>query len=225
MELLVVVIFALALSLDSLSAGIAYGTRQIKVPALSFLIISLISMAAISISMLGGKAIATFIPFEIARRLGGVLLLLIGSWVLWQNRRNVRQSENNERKNGKPETGSQENGPARMFEIHIRPLGLVIQILREPARADLDRSGVISPGEATLLGMALAMDAFGAGFAVSMLGFTLALTPLAVGLGQFIMIYLGIMAGRTITASRLGRQLTALPGCLLILLGILKICF
>lgn len=223
MDLLVVFLFALALSLDSLGAGIAYGARQIKVPALSFLIISLISMAAISVSMLGGKAIAAFIPVDLARRMGGLLLLLIGSWVLWQNRRNVRQAENSGPQNVRRETGPENNGPARMFEIHIRPLGLAIQILREPARADLDRSGVISPGEAALLGTALAMDAFCAGFAVSMLGFRIAITPLAVGLGQFIMIYLGIMAGRTITSSRLGRQLTVLPGFILILLGILKI--
>ena len=203
MELLSYILFALALNLDSFGAGMAYGARKIKVPLLSLFIISLISVVAISVSMLGGEMLLAFIPVSLAHRLGGFLLLLIGLWVLHQARR--------------------DNNLTGMIEIHIRPLGLAIQILREPARADLDRSGVISPREALILGAALAMDAFGAGFAVSMLGFSISITAAVVGLGHFLLTYLGIIAGRTITTSGVGRQLTALPGCILISLGLLKI--
>lgn len=214
LELLTYILFALALNLDSFGAGLAYGARQIKVPLLSLIIISLISVAAICFSMLGGQVLLSFLPASFAHRLGGVLLLLIGLWVLLQTRRG-----------GEPagEDREQANKVTKMIEIHIRPLGLAIQVLREPARADLDRSGVISPREALVLGAALAMDAFGAGFAVSMLGFSISITALVVGLGHFLLTYLGILAGRTITTTRVGRQLTALPGCILILLGLYKI--
>ena len=216
MELLSYIFFALALNLDSFGAGVAYGSRQIKVPVLSLCIISLISVTAISISMLGGQFLLSALPVSLARKFGGILLILIGLWVLYQTRRSGRRETE--------KAALDENSDGRMIKIHIRPLGLVIQVLKEPVRADLDSSGVISPGEAFILGVALAMDAFAAGFAVSMLGFSIGLTATVVGLGHFFLTYLGIQAGRSITNFRAGRYLTALPGCILITLGLFKIC-
>lgn len=216
MELLSYIIFALALNLDSFGAGVAYGSRQIKVPVLSLCIISLISVVSISISMLGGQFLLSALPVSLARQFGGILLILIGFWVLYQTRRSGRRETE--------KAALDENSDGRMIKIHIRPLGLVIQVLKEPVRADLDSSGVISPGEAFILGVALAMDAFAAGFAVSMLGFSIGLTATVVGLGHFFLTYLGIQAGRSITNFRAGRYLTALPGCILITLGLFKIC-
>jgi putative sporulation protein YtaF len=213
LELLSYFLFALALNIDSFVAGMAYGARQIKVPPLSLLIISLISVAAISISMAGGKMLLPYIPETAAHRLGGILLLLIGIWVLFQTRR-TEQAE--KEKNG-------EGGVTRLIRIHIRPLGLVIQILKEPVRADQDSSGAISPREAILLGTALAMDAFAAGFAVSMLNSSIIFTALVVGLGHFLLAYAGIVLGSSVTARGLGRHVGALPGCILILLGLYKI--
>ncbi len=213
MELLSYILFALALNLDSFGAGMAYGARQIKVPLLSLLIISLISVAAIIISMLGGQIFLSFIAAGLAHRLGGILLIIIGLWVLYQTRRSGQAAASDTQK---------ENSDNKMIKIHIRPLGLIVQILREPARADLDSSGVISPGEALVLGMALAMDALGAGFAVSMLGLSIVLTSLVVGLGHFFLTYLGLQAGRTITHRGIGRHLAILPGFILITLGMFK---
>jgi putative sporulation protein YtaF len=153
LELLSYIFFALALNLDSFGAGVAYGARQIKVPVSSLCIISLISMAAISISMLGGQILLSVLPVSLGRQFGGLLLIAIGFWVLYQTRRS-------ERRETEKKAGREENSAGRTIKIHIRPLGLVIQILKEPVRADLDSSGVISPGEAFILGIALAMDAF-----------------------------------------------------------------
>lgn len=213
MELLSYALFALALNLDSFGAGLAYGTRKIKLPLLSLAIISLISMAAICVSMLGGQIIQPFVPPSLVHRLGGVLLFLIGVWVLMQSRQGEKRAVNKPPK----------NIAARKFEIRIRPFGLVIQILREPVSADLDSSGVISPGEALILGAALAMDAFVAGFAVSLLGFSIGITALVVGLGHFLLTSAGILAGQTVLSGKVGHQFTALPGCILILLGLSKI--
>lgn len=214
MELLSYILFALALNLDSFVSGVAYGARQIKVPLLSLFIISLISSVVICVSMLGGRVLLAFIPAIAARRFGGILLLLIGLWVLYQARRG---------RSGTETATAQDNSLQKMIKIHIRPLGLVIQILREPARADLDSSGVISPRESLILGVALAMDAFGAGFSFSLLGFSTAVTAPLIGIGQFFLTYLGILAGRTLTATKIARQLTALPGFILISIGLLKI--
>lgn len=212
MELLSYILFALALNLDSFGAGMAYGARQIRVPLLSLMIISLVSVAAIVISMLCGQIFLSFIPTGLAHRLGGILLMIIGLWVFYQTRSRQAAAIDNQEK----------NSDNKMIKIHIRPLGLIVQIMREPAKADLDSSGAISPGEALVLGVALAMDALGAGFAVSMLGLSIVLTSLVVGLGHFFLTYLGLQAGRSLTNCGIGRHLAILPGFILIALGMFK---
>ncbi len=213
MEILTLVLFALALNLDAFGAGTAYGIRNIKLPLTSILIISAMSMAAIAISMLAGHTLSNYIPETIAHRLGGILLMAVGLWVLIQSLRDHRNVT----------TAEDEGKQGTVMEIRIHALGLVIQILREPARADLDRSGEISPREALILGLALSMDALAAGFAVSMLGYSVLLTAFIVGVGHLILTYAGLILGKGIGATTIGRQLSAIPGCILIALGIFKI--
>jgi len=216
MELLALALFALALNMDSFAAGVAYGVRNIKLPVTSLAIISTMSMGAITMSMLMGSALAGYFSPIFAHRLGGIILLLIGLWVLIQSLQESR------RENHVGETKDEAN-TCTIMQIHIRSLGLVIQILREPSRADLDRSGIISSKEAVLLGLALALDAFAAGFAVSMLGFSILPTALMVGIGHFVLTYLGLQAGMGAIATGLSQKISALPGFILIALGLFKI--
>lgn len=214
MEMLTVILFALALNLDAFGAGTAYGMRKIKLPLTSMSIISIMSMLAITVSMLAGHTVANYISETLAHRLGGVLLIGVGIWVLIQSLQDYRPDMSSETK---------EDVRGTVMEIRIRSLGLVIQVLKEPARADLDRSGEISPREALLLGLALSMDALAAGFAVSMLGFSVWFTAVTVGLGHFILTYAGLFLGKGFAATSFGKQLGTIPGCLLIALGIFKI--
>ncbi|MBM7855051.1 putative sporulation protein YtaF [Desulfohalotomaculum tongense] len=214
MELLTIAVFALALNMDALGTAVAYGARKIKIPFSSIIIISLMSVLSISISMSIGHMLASILSETFAHRLGGLILTGIGSWLLiqaWQETKNEEQEEVN-----KTET--------TLMQIRIRALGLVIQILREPSKADLDKSGVISSREAILLGTALAMDAFGAGFAVSMMGFNPILTGIVVGLGHIMLTYAGLIMGNGFAATGIGRKMTVLPGCILIAMGLFKIC-
>ncbi|TYO94503.1 sporulation membrane protein YtaF [Desulfallas thermosapovorans] len=219
MELLALAVFALALNMDSFAAGVAYGVRNIKLPVTSLAIISIMSMTAIAVSMVLGNTVAGYFSATFAHRLGGVILMSIGIWVLIQS-----LQENRKKARAKPEMETEKEAdiPDPVIQIHIRSLGLVIQILREPYRADLDRSGVISGREAVLLGLALAMDAFAAGFAVSMLGFNILYTALMVGLGHFMLTYLGLLAGMSAGNRGLNQKIATLPGFILIALGLFK---
>lgn len=212
MELLTIAIFALALNMDALGAGVAYGVRKIKIPFSSLVIISLMSVLAIVISMLCGNMLAGVLSETVAHRLGGAMLMAIGIWILIQSWPKSKKTANEE----------QEKDPTLM-QIRIKSLGLVIQVLRDPAVADLDNSGIISSREAILLGIALAMDAFAAGFAVSMMGFNLVLTATVVGIGHVLMTCFGLMVGSGISATRLGQKMAVLPGFLLIALGLFNI--
>ena len=214
MHHLTLVVFALALNMDSFAAGVAYGMRRISLPFFCVLVISAMSVLAIILSMLAGGLLTGILPEALARRLGGSILFLTGCWFIWQALG---------KKNRKTGEGAEKSGPETLLAIHLRSLGLVIQVLREPQRADLDYSGEISLREAFLLGTALAMDSLGAGFAARLLGFNLPLTAALVGAGHLVLTYLGLFAGRGIGATWLGKQFSALPGCILILLGLSRL--
>lgn len=210
MEFLALALIALALSIDSFAAGISYGVRNIKLPLASLAIISLMSMVAITVSMLLGYFLAGYFSPALARKLGGAILILIGLWVLVQSMMG----------NGESEDVLKEDP---LVYIRIRPLGLAVQILREPSKADLDRSGIISPREAVFLGLALAMDAFGAGIAISMLGLNMFFAAVLVGICQIIMIRAGMITGTGIGTTGFGKKMCYLPGAILITLGLFKV--
>lgn len=215
MKLLTLALFAMALNMDSFAVGVVYGVRKIKMPLASLAIICLISMGAISISMLMGGILAAYFSPVLAHRLGGIILLFLGLWVLLQSVLEKKSNSDNE------ETDAVHTGT--IIRIHIRSLGLAIQILREPSKADLDRSGIISAKEAVLLGFTLALDAFAAGFAISLLSFGILPTALMVGCGQFLFTYLGLLAGTYAIATSLSQKISILPGFILIALGLFRV--
>lgn len=201
MELLALVVFGIALSLDGFTAGLAYGLRQVRIPFLSLMIICLTSGVAISISLGVGCIAARFIEPAAAQLLGGVLLILLGFWILSQAMRRATQ---------------------RALCIRIPPFGMVIKILFEPLDADMDRSGVICSREAGLLGIALSLDAFAAGFAIALSGLYSSYIPLFVTAGLFMLINAGILIGQR-SGSLFGDKVNLLPGFLLIMLGMFRL--
>lgn len=201
MELPALVIFGVALSLDGFAAGLAYGLRQVRIPFFSLLIICLTSGAAISISLGAGYATAQFIAPAVAQVLGGILLILLGFWILSQALRRATH---------------------RGLCIRIPPFGMVINILFEPLDADMDQSGVICTREAAVLGIALSLDAFAAGFAIALSGLYSPYTPLFVTAGLFMLINAGILIGQR-SGSLLGSFINLLPGLLLIMLGVFRL--
>ncbi|GAB6273365.1 MAG: sporulation membrane protein YtaF [Peptococcaceae bacterium] len=208
MELFTIFMLALALNLDSFGVGVTYGVRKITLSFSSVLIICLESITAVSLSMLAGNFLTQIISLELARYCGGIILLLLGAWMIVQ---------------GKFKEKKETHSPYSLMQLRIRTLGIVIQVLREPQRADFDKSGAISFPEALLLGLALAFDAFAAGFAFSMLKINLMLTVFIIGGGHIFLIYLGLYCGKFLSASLFSRHFLILPGFILIFLGFLNL--
>jgi putative sporulation protein YtaF len=205
LEFLSVAAFAVALSLDGFGVGVAYGMRKIKIPILSLVVISLTSSIAIGISMLFGHLVAKYISIKAAEIVGALILISVGAWIVIQIR-------------SKKDTVSKE-----LLNLRIKPLGLVIHILREPTIADFDKSGIISIKEALILGFALAMDSLGAGFGAAMAGFKPLLTIPVVGMAKFFLVNLGVYTGRNCVSNWLGERTAGLPGWVLILLGLASV--
>ncbi len=219
MELLSIIAFATALSLDGFGVGISYGMRKIRIPVLSLVVISLTSSTAIGLTMLFGHFVSQYISAEMAEIIGASILILVGLWILLQ----TWSKKGSHIKPGEKSVGEHNPECQTILDFKIEAFGLVIKIMREPTVADFDKSGFISVKEALLLGLALAMDAIGAGFGAAMTGFTPLLTPLIVGIVKFLMVSLGVILGRRYAVNWLGNRAAVLPGWVLIMLGVARV--
>lgn len=203
-------LLALALSFDGLFAGIAYGLRRMTIPIESMAIVAGCTFAGITGSMLLGSLVGDIVSERSTQLLAAIVLGLIGLWQLVQGwLEYVRQ----ELKDGTKTT----------FRLQVQDLGFVIQVLREPTLADRDLSGRLEAREALLLGIALGLDAFGAGFAAALLAIpAVVLVPL-VTLGQPGLTWLGLYIGRRFGGSLHRGKGLLLPGAVLCLLALLQL--
>lgn len=210
MELVVLFLFALALSLDGFGVGLAYGFKKISVPPKSLAVICLTSATAISLSMGFGWALGSLFEPAFARQLGSVLMAGVGVWLLLQGLVEIRGSNL-----------PQEN--ITLVHFKVKPLGIAVEILKEPSQADFDRSGEIGLTEALVLGFALALDALGAGFGLAVSwGFSW-LAPLMVGALKYILVSAGLTLGRRLNCRKPGIVSALLPGVILITLGLVSL--
>lgn len=228
-------VLALAVSLDGFGVGATYGLRKIRIPLGSVLIIGAMSGLVFFLAMQIGVAASAFLTPEMAKTAGAVILMGIGCWAVYQIMRSKGQEDTAE--SHEAEAQGLDSGMAadagapdqnlglgsKVMSIELKRLGLVIQILKTPAAADLDRSGTISSVEAAWLGLALSLDAFGAGIGAAFIGFTPLFTSLVIALSCGTFIYSGLRVGLMYSNVQWIRRLTVLPGCILILIGFLKL--
>lgn len=226
LHLLSLVLLACALSLDGFGVGVTYGLRKIRIPVLSISIIAVCSGIIIYVSMLIGVFIANYVSPIYSRWIGALILIGIGSWalvqLLWNKTLDVETTEGVDSPDAHGQLEQQNNEKKTLFLIEIKKFGLVIQILKSPSAADVDRSGMISASEAALLGVALSLDAFGAGLGAALLGFDPLWTAIVIALASGSFLFLGTRVGFMFAGMKWVSKLTVIPGCVLIIMGILK---
>ncbi len=220
---------AIALSLDGFGVGLTYGLRRIRIPFASLIVIALCTVAAMGTSMLFGHWLVRWLTIIPTRIFGSMILMGLGGFQLIQAVR--RRSQVSEASFG-TEEDEEELAPVMatvdatamlepVLNINLRALGLVVQVLRTPDLADVDRSGGISLKESLLLGSALAMDAFASGMGAAMAGMGLSVIAV-VALTQLAMLRLGQTFAGKIPQEFLARA-DLLPGAVLILVGLGKL--
>ncbi|GGE76834.1 putative sporulation protein YtaF [Priestia taiwanensis] len=203
-------LLACALSLDSCSVGFTYGLRKVHIPLKSIIVISICSAAVLVLAMGVGYAAATFVSPEVATKIGGVVLIAIGVWVLIQFFKSDQSVD-------EPLVEQK-----TLVNVEIKWLGIVIHILRKPTVADIDKSGTITGIEALLLGISLSLDSFGAGIGASLLGYSPLLMALFITVMGSSFLLIGMRMGKALSSMRWLQRLTFLPGILLIIIGIWK---
>lgn len=201
------IFLVIAVSLDGFGVGITYGMRKIHVPFLGLGIIMFCSGFIVFLSMTIGHFLLNIISPDHAAIIGGCILIFIGSFALTNI---LRAGVIDKRPLEKP---TQQLSFGTTFKT----------ILMKPERADIDHSGVISTHEALFLGVALALDAFGAGIGASMLGYSPFLTTVLIASMSGIFVYSGIQIGLILAKNKYLQQMTFIPPLLLIILGVLNI--
>jgi putative sporulation protein YtaF len=209
-QMISLLVLAFAVSLDSFSVGFTYGLRKMKIPFKSIVIIATCSAFSLLIAAGIGKVLAKILSPNVTDHIGGIILILLGAWVLYQFFRPEKNKE----------LVSIEK---TIFKFEIKSLGIVINILRKPMSADFDLSGTITGIEAFMLGLALSLDAFGAGVGAAMLGFSPIYLALAVAIMSSMFVWLGIKSGAFFSKSEWIQKFTFIPGILLIIIGVWKI--
>lgn len=216
----VAILMAVALSLDGLGVGLAYGLRRIRIPMSSLIAIAMCTVFAMGISMLFGSWVTLWLKFIPARSLGATILLTLGVFQLaraiWNRNREIFPQ-------AVPAIAVVIQKPVLepVFRFQLSLFGLVIQVLKTPDIADVDGSGGISLRESLLLGSALAMDAFASGIGAAMAGMTLSVIGI-VALTQIMMLRLGQQMAGKIPESWTAKA-EYLPGTVLILVGLGKL--
>lgn len=211
LEILSPVFLAIALSIDGFGVGLAYGLKKIKLSIIPIFLIAIISAITMMFAIFLGHTIADFVPSHLGKMIGGTILIIIGIWQLIEGWKNYRLK--------KLATNNKINSLLLIFNIEI--FGLILQVMREPGRADVDDSGEINCKEALLLGIALNIDAIGAGLGAGIARYSLLLIP-TVAITLFIALSLGLFLGKKYAKSILGEKGYILPGLLLIIIGIIN---
>jgi len=171
-----------------------------RVSALANMIIAAMSAFATGIALGAGGMFSQMLSTWGTRILGAVLLSLIGIWMI-----------------GK--TLIEEMTTNTAYSVRINSLNLVISILKEPARADTDHSGVIDVGESVVLGIALALNCIASGIAAGLMRFPFMLTTFAVACLSYLTVLAGWYLGSKAGACWLGKKAGFLAGLILIIVS------
>jgi putative sporulation protein YtaF len=209
-QLFSLLILAFALSLDSFSVGFTYGLRKMVMPIKSVIIIASCSALSLMIAVSIGHGLEKVLSPSVTSSLGGIILIALGAWVLYQFFRPEKEKDILEHEK-------------TIVTFEIKSLGLAVNILKKPMSADFDLSGTITGVEALMLGFALSLDAFGAGIGAAMLGFSPFYLAFTVAVMSSLFVLLGIKSGTFFHKFDWIQKFTFLPGILLIIIGIWKL--
>lgn len=212
---------SLAISMDSVSVGLTYGLRNMRMPFLSLAVVSGCSFIVVYGVMMIGSSLTYWLTPEIGKQIGAAVLIVMGLFTLWRLV-SPRAAEEEQSPRETVSLAQTQGEPELTVLSQFRMFGLMIQILRDPARADTDRSGHIMGSEAVMLGLALSLDAFGAGISLTFLGYSPLIVALCIAVMSALLLQMGMTLGRRAGQSKWISKLTWLPPILLICIGLAK---
>ncbi len=212
------ILYAIIFNIDSFGVGITYGLKNTKIPIISACILFFITYISMVIAIQFANPILLLLPSFISNYLGSILLIFIGAWLILQSIR-VRKENTFTSKASVPLPKS------KVYYFFIKPLGITIEIIRNPIYSDLNCSQRIEAKEACFLGIAMSIDSIFSGIAASTMNINSFLFPFLVAFFQLVFLFLGIHAGSKIKSisNMPEKTWTILSGIMLILIGIVHL--
>ena len=179
-EITQAVLLVSALSADAFVSAFAYGTKSIRIPLVSVMVINIICSVMLAVSLFMGELIRPFLPESAAKIFCFVILLFLGIIKLLDNALKSFIKKYN-RLN-------------RQIKFKILNLHFILNVYANPEDADKDNSLVLSPAEAASLAVALSLDGLAAGAGTALGGtnkplviaLSLIIGVLAITLGCFL---------------------------------------
>jgi len=201
-------IIALSLSVDSFTAGIAYGSNKIKIPFISVQLINVIGSIILGISLLIGNIAKQYIDYKATIAICFAILFILGVIKLLDSvTKTIIRKYNYFNKEIK----------FSMFNFKF-----ILNLYANPEDADVDSSKTISLGEAVSIAIALSLDSMAVGFG-AVLGNVneIILFSCSFIINMFAII-LGCYLGQKIV-TKIKFDLSFISGIILIVLAISKI--
>lgn len=198
-------ILIFALCMDSFLVSLAYGIKNIHIPMRSIWIITGVETAVLGISFYGASKFCTIVNPNLCRYISTTIFLIIGMVTTFQN--TIKQFIKNHK---------------RRIKISLHEILIVLDIIVDETKADIDHSKELSMKEASYLAFALSFDSLISGFAYGIQSVeigTLLLLNLGIG---FFAIYTGFYMGHFYKNINQGK-FTWISGILFLFIAIMKL--
>ena len=197
-----------SLSVDAFAAGFAYGSRKIKLPAISVHIVNLICAGITGLALLAGGIVREYIPPVLTVAISFAILFIIGAAKLIDSitKSVIRKYSN----------------ISREFRFSLFNFRFILHLYANPEDADADASSSISPAEAAALALSLSLDGIGVGFGAALTE----VNGIALVLWSLLTNVLFLLAGHRIgarAAQKLSFNLSWLGGAALMALALAKL--
>ncbi|MBU2700077.1 putative sporulation protein YtaF [Sporomusaceae bacterium BoRhaA] len=196
MNFIPMLLMAVSSNLDNLGVGVSYGTRKITLSSSANLIVALITSIGTFVSIAFGEYISSFLSLKIANTIGALIIIAAGFWVIWLGKQADRE------------------------DVLVNQPNLLTAIIKDPSRADFDKSGDISNYEGMTLGVALTMNNLSAGIGGGMAGMNPVATTALVFVLSIVTLWLGFFCGNQYTSRWFDDKAGLVSGALLVMIGV-----
>lgn len=184
----------LAISIDSFLIAYTFGLSGVQLSFIQRMKIAFTVGIVFYFSMKMGTWLLLFLSLQVTEMLGALLLIIIGTTFILTALK-----------------------PADQKQIPL------FNILKKPLKGDRDNSGFINGPEPYIIGLALSLDSIGTGISISLLGAHPFITSIVLLCINVLILSVGITIGKHFRKWNKFEKISVLPGCLLVLFGIIKL--
>lgn len=204
LQIMPMLLFMLAVSVDSLTAGLSYGASRVRIKLISAVFLTLIPSVFITLMTQAGSLLFSLFPARMLSLLSFLLLFFLGFEKLLESliRHLAKAYPDN--------IGN--------WTCKIKQLNIIFTIYFSPEEANKQEVQVLSGKEAFFLSLALSLDSMFASMAFSCQVTSLIFLFLSAAFFHFLLFSLGYLSG-LLVSKKFSLDLSWLSGLFLLLLA------